>query len=201
MKKTILSAALLLCAALQFSCEHYEGENGAAYSKYMINCYIECENFSLKSLDQTLKLRFEGKAINPGNFDEFYPIARANNDTTYNRELVNLRYVSINDSLSHISIVCDKDINPNHPAGTELNDIFTFKAKTVYNIIQQNYNSYEAEKIEIPAKEVNFAKTRIIHPECELVLNQLPEKSGTYTFEVTIKLSEKTLKNTVTMEF
>ncbi len=69
------------------------------------------------------------------------------------------------------------------------------------NIIQQNYNSYEAEKIEIPAKEVNFAKTRIIHPECELVLNQLPEKSGTYTFEVTIKLSEKTLKNTVTMEF
>ena len=103
--------------------------------------------------------------------------------------------------MSHISIVCDKDINEKYPAGTELNDIFTFKAKSVYNVIQNHYNSNSAEYIEIPANEVSFSKTRIIHPECELRLNKLPSQSGIYTFVVTIKLSTKTLSGTVKMEF
>ena len=34
-----------------------------------------------------------------------------------------------------------------------------------------------------------------------LVFDKLPTKSGIYTFEVTMKLSKNTLKNTVTMEF
>ena len=74
------------------------------------------------------------------------------------------------------------------------------------NIITQfmrdNYIGFDAYDIKhCPSTNVNGENIQLFAPYCYLGFNTLPEKSGTYTFEVTIKLSEKTFKNTVTMEF
>ena len=86
-------------------------------------------------------------------------------------------------------------------AGSELNDLFTFKGKTYYTVIQNHYNQYDADRLQMSAKDVTPAKTRVMCHYFSLTLDKLPAKSGTYTFDVSIKLSKKTLKNTVTMEF
>jgi hypothetical protein len=86
-------------------------------------------------------------------------------------------------------------------AGSELNDLFTFKGETYFTVIQNHYNKYSADRLQMCAKDVTPAKTRVMCCDCSLTLDTPLAQSGTYTFDVTIKLSKKTLKNTVTMEF
>ena len=199
---TLLSITFLLIATLQINCKKDNAEDGAAYSKYMIDTYIECNDFTVLSDGPLVKIQFIGNEIFAGNdLKGFHTIARQHNDTTYNRKLVRSRYMSINDSISEISIICDKDISEQYLAETELNSLFTFKAQTVYNIIQNNYNSYTAEQIAIPANKICYSNTRIIFPQCELLLNETPQIKGAYTFDFSIKLSSKTLTKKVTIDF
>ena len=205
MRKYSILLFVIFLVVLQFSCKLKEDELeiGIGHSKYMIDTYIECDSISILPFDNHLKINFLGNtlwACNKIDFVKFYPIAKANNDTSFNDIITPGCYASINDSLSQINIICDKDIDENHLAGTELNDIFMFKAFSVYNVIQRHYESRKADFIQIPASEVNFSNTRVIFRNCELVLTQLPEKHDTYTFDISIKLSKKTFTNKVEMK-
>ncbi len=202
MKKAVFFVVLSIVLFAACGDDDESLEDGAPNSANMVDYYVDCDNIILTAIGSTIKVRFEGEPLTRGkNSEKFFAVAKSNNDTSYNRKLLPARYASINDSLSKISIVCDKEFNSEYLAGTELSSLFTFRGETVYNIIQNNYSSYSAEHIVIPANAVSFSQTRIIAPEFELVLNTPPAQSGIYTFDVSITLSKKTLTGTVKMEF
>lgn len=175
--------------------------HGGIYGENLIGLYIDCDSLLFTSVDNRIDIQFDGSWINtvynPLKFDS---LAKANNDTEYNSMRIGFN-PSINDSISSISIKCDKDIDGVHLAGSELNDLFTFKGETYYTVIQNHYNKNEADRLQMSARDVTPAKTRVMSSECTLTLDTPPVQSGTYTFDVSIKLSKKTLQNTVTMEF
>lgn len=206
MKKLFMFIVIAFFAAFLISCNNNEElgpEDGAAYSKCMIDYYIDCDSIIVTAIENTLKVSFDGNAFTgtKNNHDSFWEIAKSNNDTSYNNKVVHAIHASINDSIYAISIKCDRDIDDSHLAGAELNDLFTFEGRTVYNIIQNNYNRYDPDEIKMCAMDVTPSKTRVIYTECSLTLNNPPSQSGTYTFDVSLTLSKKTLKNTVQMEF
>jgi hypothetical protein len=204
MKKTLVFIIIALFAAILNGCGDKDEKtmySGAFYSQNLIRCYLDCDEIVLEGVENWINVLFDGKDYNavktPAKFDS---LAKVNNDVDYNNMVVGFNE-SINDSIFSISIKCDKDIDGAHLAGTELNDLFTFKGKTYYTVIQNHYNKYDADRLQMSAKDVTPAKTRVMCHYFSLTLDKLPAKSGTYTFDVSIKLSKKTLKNTVTMEF
>lgn len=205
MKQTLIAIIIALIAAIQMDCgdnkEAHVEYSGAYFSKNLIGCYLDCDEVILQVVGNRINVLFDGKDITavktPAKFDS---LAKANNDDGYNDYVV-APNISINDSISSISIKCDKDIDASHLAGVELNDLFTFKGKTCYTVIQNHYDKNEADTLHMSAKDVASANTRVMRHECSLSLDTQPAKSGSYTFEVSIKLSTKTLKNTVVMEF
>jgi hypothetical protein len=201
MEKTLKTIILILVAVAQISCNHKDAlEDGATYSKNMIGVYLDCKEFNLRTISNKIEVVFYGDRIHRyNNSDKFYALAEKYHDTEFNRKRVGFNQ-SINDSISSISIKCDKDIDEDHPAGSELNDLFSFQGKTVYYIIQDHYNRYGFDEIQMKAKDVTPAKTCIMLAGCTLILDNPPVQSGTYTFVVSIELSKQTLKNTIAME-
>ncbi|MBO7461322.1 MAG: hypothetical protein J6T96_01865 [Bacteroidales bacterium] len=204
MKQSLIAIIIALIAAIQMSCgdkEEHVKYSGAYFSQNLISCYLDCDEIILQVVENRINVLFDGKDITavktPAKFDS---LAKVNNDVDYN-DLIVSQNISINDSISSICIKCDKDIDANHLAGSELNDLFTFKGETYYTVIKNHYDKYEADSLQMSAKDVTSAKTRVMCHVCSLTLDTPPAKSGTYTFDVTIKLSKKTLTNTVTMEF
>ena len=204
MKQSLISVVIVLYAAILNGCNDKEETikyHGGIYSNNYIACYLDCDEIILQVVENRINVLFDGKDITavktPAKFDS---LAKANNDVDYN-DLIVSPHISINDSISSISIKCDKDIDGAHLAGSELNGLFTFKGETYYTVIQNHYDKNEADRLQMSAKDVTPAKTRVMRHECSLTLDTPPAKNGTYTFDVSIKLSKKTLKNTVTMEF
>jgi len=201
MEKILKTIILILVAVTQFSCSHKDAlEDGATYSKNMIGTYIDCKELRLETIANKIEVIFEGDIINSSrNSDKFYALAEKYHDTEFNRKRVGFND-SINDSISSISIKCDKDIDEDHPAGSELNNLFTFQGQTAYSVIQDHYNRYGLDQIQMKAKDVTPAKTCVMISSFTLILDNPPVLSDTYTFEVSIELSKQTLKNTIAME-
>ena len=205
MKQILTFFVFALFAISQMSCgdEEVEGYHGGVYSKNYIACYIDCDSALLKVFDNRIVVVFDGQVINSvHNPQKFDSLASANNDTKFDGLIIGL-HESINDSISSISIKCDKDIDEGHLSGSELNDLFTFECKSYYSVLQeQHYDRYESEQMQMKAKDVTASKTRVIaNDACSLTIDTSPAQSGTYTFNVSIQLSQKTLRNTVTMKF
>ena len=173
---------------------------GAGFSKYMIDCYVNCDSIAMYWTEgDVIAISFRGDEIDiNSDREKFLLIAKGNNDTTYNRELVRYCYTSINDSIFGISVKCNQDIDINHPSGTELNDLFVFKFMSVYDYIQNNYHGNYEELYEMPACDVKPSETRyIIGNYCLLNLTVPLAKEVSYKFDVSVKLSQKTLTNTI----
>ena len=152
------------------------------------------------------------------NFAVFDSIAKRIGDTCFNQESVLLSHCVANDTIMSIDVVCNEDFDGTHKAGHSVSDIVDFYGSSPYNFIRNGYNHTQSggcytqimkdyglgidseltmcRITDIAAENVKFFDTHFY-----LVFDKLPAKSGTYTFDVSIKLSKKTLQNTVTMEF
>jgi hypothetical protein len=196
----ILSCIL---ATMLISCnkEYYAGEDGVTWSKNMIAMYIDCNELDLELEGNRIYATIKGdkisKRFNPVKFDS---LANANNDTEYTSTILGSN-ISINDSIYSVSIKCDKDIDETHLAGDELNDLFTFESSTYFTIIQDHYTRREADVIKMKAKDITQVETKVMESYFYLFLDTPPAQSGTYNFEVSIRLSQKTLKNNIAIEF
>ncbi|MBQ3657484.1 MAG: hypothetical protein II956_11655 [Bacteroidales bacterium] len=132
------------------------------------------------------------------NAKKFLQFAEQYGDTCFNRRVVPFSQLAVPDNIVEIDVICNEDYNAEHKQGSSLSDITDFYCNSFFGYIQ---SKYQQEPNNCLTDNINGENIQLFDPYCFLSFNQLPEKSGTYTFEVTIKLSGKTLKNTVTMNF
>lgn len=169
-------------------------------------------NPEIKSVDKK-----ELSAMVRDNAKKFLEFANQYGDTCFNGRIVPFSQQAVPDNIVEIDVICNENYNTEHKQGSSLSDITDFYCNSFFGYIQSKYQQEPSKAtqfmkdnhISLDAfgtkncliKDVNGENIQLFAPYCYLGFNTLPEKSGTYTFEVTIKLSEKTLKNTVTMEF
>lgn len=188
---------------------------------YVNNCIVQyaypfAVEFSIQYMggvrENCIGMYFQSTYVNYGD-DMFDALASKYCDTAYNG-LLNSGETILVDSISNISIVCNKDFDADYPANTELSGIFSLVFYSLEKYIKSGY-SYEYpvendklgywdlkwETKKITASKISAEESCLMLPSAKLVFDRLPPSSGIYTFEIEIKLSQKTLKNKVTMAF
>ena len=128
----------------------------------------------------------------------------------------------VNDEINSIDIVCNEYYDAEHGKGSSLLDIASVVLSSPYNYLKNGYkDEIQEERYDelynyfavygisfIPHYEITYDNLLNISSKgikffdlnFYIILAQLPEKHGTYTFEVSIKLSQKTLTGKVEME-
>ena len=161
--------------------------------------------------DVLAKLKEENRKV-------FDSIAKQIGDTCFpHRTEIPFVPTLVNDTIMGIDVVCREDYDNAHRAGCSVSDIVDFYGSSPYEYIQNGYKDTSPAEIfpsvnnyklgitwRVTTSNIaNIAdvKMKFFDHHFYLVFTKLPTKSGIYTFEVTMKLSKKTLKNTVTMEF
>ncbi|MBQ3657485.1 MAG: hypothetical protein II956_11660 [Bacteroidales bacterium] len=219
--KKITLLVIVFFAIMQFSCKDDEPLDGTTFSKSFIQVYRNADSIDIKlESNDTCTLPmfivyFSGEDCSIGDSVKFNNIAAKNNDISYNKNLVPYSNIVVYDTLTAISVVCSQDFSSKYTHGVNLSEIINFCSFTPYNFIQNGYKytnlkrqsdiglryDYGYEPIDCVSSEIHTQQVKCFAPYCYFYFTEHPSISGTYTFEVTIKLSEKTLKNTVTMEF
>ena len=133
---------------------------------------------------------------------------------TIYRDRPNSEIVAVN-KIAGIDVICNDDFDENHKAGSSVSDILTFIGNSPVNYIKSGYKihgekettpqtfsrAYVYEKIVVNAAEISEKNIQFYDYSFDLSFDQLPEKTGTYTFDVIVKFTEKVLKTSVTMKF
>jgi hypothetical protein len=128
-------------------------------------------------------------------------------DTLFNKKTTATTAVALLDTLSSIVITTDKDFDANHPAGADLNSLFSVYFYDPYVFVKNGYQPPEGtynnddevfiappdERIYMPffkekLSEVNFVTRPFIGNEWYCLLDVAPEKTGEYIFNVTVTL-------------
>lgn len=121
-------------------------------------------------------------------------------DTTYTgRHNMSEREIVCTAPLKSINVVADRDFDESHPAGTSLNDIFTFKYLAYYSFVKNGYKNgggdvpaeYPTDSVAVLSK---FKGASLFSDYLSpLFLNKLPDAPGKYTFTVTLAFGEDPL--------
>ena len=118
----------------------------------------------------------------------------------------------VNDEINSIDIVCNESYDAEHGKGSSLLDIASVVLSSPYNYLKNGYkDEIQEERYDefynyfavygisfIPHYEITYDNLLNISSKCikffdlnfYIILTQLPEKHGTYTFDVSIKLSK-----------
>lgn len=138
-------------------------------------------------------------------------------DTAFPRTIIrerSLEIVAVN-KIAGIEVICNEDFDENHKAGSSVSDILTFKGDSPVNYIKSGYKihgekettpqtfsrAFAYEQIIVNAADISEKNIQFYDYSFDLSFNKLPEKSGTYTFNVVMKFTDKELKTTITMVF
>lgn len=152
-------------------------------------------------------------------YTEYYnELVKKIGDTSFNYKIQEgLSYksiIAIADTLMSINITCDKAIDNSHPAGSNLNTIFSMYCEDPYAIIKNGYKpltdavhySLDGMNSTFPyslygsnLSSVNLLEKPYIGNNLFLILETAPENSGEYVFTVLVtnksgKMLEKTAK-------
>lgn len=157
------------------------------------------------------------ESLQKENFNVFDSIAKLIGDTCFYNSGVPFARSVVNDTIMGIEVVCNEDYDDMHKAGCSVSDIIDFYGSSPYEYIQNGYKEIEPENrpqivfdyglgtiwdvTNCNISDIADAKLKYFEDHFYLVFVKLPAQSGTYTFDVSLQLSQKTLKNTVTMEF
>ena len=215
----LLSAVLAGCQGIDV----VSLETGAVMSPHFVTDYIVAENFDLYRVETDewfiFFMNFRGERISmPGNADKdrFETLAEAFGDVSYNRPVVPDANRALVDPISSLNVVCNKDYDAGHEAGSDLCDIVKFWATTPYGFIHRGYvhepmdysdywpvmyPQYGYDLIDIPAGEVNSDNSIMLDPWCYLYFTERPAQAGEYEFSVTITTGGRELSNTATVSF
>ncbi len=161
--------------------------------------------------------RDEMRATMKENVRKFYELAKLLGDTCFKGELSPLSHHVIKDSIFAIDVICNDDFDENHKKGDSVNDIITFYGSTPYHYVTNGYNwlckyplsavpdglfgKIYRDFIICKVDDIAEQETKYCCNFFSLYFDKLPEKTGTYTFDVIVKFTEKELKTTVTMKF
>ncbi len=141
-------------------------------------------------------------------------------DTAFPRTIIRGRdrreIMAINKILG-IEVICNVDFDNDHKAGSSVSDLLTFRGNSPVNYIKNGYKFFGEiettpqtfsehhwsayEEIAVNAAKISDKDVQFYEYYFDLSFDQLPEKPGTYTFDVIVKFTEKELKTTVTMKF
>jgi len=215
--KTISKALLLLCFALTFTCSC--DKVYTRYSRSYILGY-ECASGITTTTGEEANLPTIG--ISPSFTDgmlvtfrdegekkeKFDDISNLHNDVSYNRnvylilDMITTQKCLYPDVISYI-VSADKDFDSSHPAGTSLNDLLTISYSSYERFIQSGYD----ESISAPAdytKPLSEVRSLSLLERNYGILHftKAPDKSGTYTINITIHCNEGSVfKTSVEVEF
>ena len=222
MKKIVKIFFLFTLFSSLLSCDVYvvvvEPPTGTVQSPYYVQVYIIPDNFSLYEdkfhSNCVLDITFTGEELWHAydlTSDEFYEIAHSFGDGSYTGYILPGSNQAITEAIASIDVVCDKDFNEQHPAGSSLGDIIMFCATSPYEFIQGGYKDEDMVKnsdypdywkymlmnqgigykpIELLVNSVNEENSIMLYPYCYLYFEEEPAQSGEYIFTVTIRTSE-----------
>ena len=142
------------------------------------------------------------------NIEHYNELTKKIGDISYNSRIMSGvihsdRIIAIADTLQSVNIICDKSIDENHPAGSNLNDIFSVYFEDPYAVIKNGYQSvtgsnyYSLDRETIPEgfpyalfgsklSAIDFSVKPYIGTEWYLVLETAPENTDEYTFTISI---------------
>ena len=116
--------------------------------------------------------------------------------------------------ITDIEVICNEDFDENHKKGSSVSDILTFYGSTPVKYIKRGYTwigqtrhvpqgirSHYPDLIISNAADIAENDVAFYDEMFLLYFDQLPDNPGTYTFDVTIKFTDKELRNEVTMKF
>ena len=102
---------------------------------------------------------------------KFDSLARANNDTTYNREV----WVSnidktpmdgpscLSENFSSIEVTTRTDFDAKHPAGTSINDLLEIRYRTYKPFVERGYQGKDSITVTTPLNELNYKELGLIY--------------------------------------
>ncbi len=186
-------------------------ESGVISSDHYVQVYIEPNDFELRpvaGIENAIHAHFIGKSFECSSSDtKFYEYAKLFNDVSYKGNVLPFANKALTEPLTSVNIVCDKDFDATHKAGSSLGDVIMFCATSPYEFIQSGYKkkiyTYPdywkmlamnqngiVKPIEILVKDVNKNNTRMLYPIFHLYFKKKPATSGEYLFTVTIKIKD-----------
>ena len=209
--------------SLLMSCEYVVKDNsspltGTVQSPYYVQVYIIPDNFDLKESrvddsNYTLRITFTGEELREASdltSDKFYEVANNFGDGSYTGYVLPWENQAVTEAIASIDVVCDKDFNEQHPAGSSLGNIMMLGASSPYEFIRAGYQKVTIEDSDYPkyweqmalndgvgykpvkllVSSVNEENSQMLYPYCYLYFEEEPAQSGEYVFTVTIRTSE-----------
>lgn len=196
-------------------CDKKVEDRHAMRSSHFVQTYIVPNDFildTLTGLDNLVRIRFRGEQISmlhSTDKSRFDSLAKSFNDTSYTKTVIPNSTQAITEALVSAKVVCDKDYNFTHPAGSDLGDMILILATSPYNFIQSNYDEalahYSYSKlwidmmldqrfgykpIELLLKEVSAETMQMLYPTAYLYFKERPAKAGKYSFFVSLQLAD-----------
>lgn len=216
MKKTeVLILTFVGLLSLVGCCNKELEDRHAMRSSHFVQTYVVPNDFILDTLagcDNLVRIRFRGEHISmlhSTDKSRFDSLAKSFNDTSYTKTVLPNSNQAITEALVSAKVVCDKDYNPTHPAGSDLGEMVLFLATSPYDFIQSNYNEalthYSYSKLwidmmldqrfgykpmELLLKEVNAETMRMLYPTAYLYFKEHPAKAGRYSVSVSLQLAD-----------
>ena len=206
------------------SVKHYP-EDGRIMSDYYIQVFIDPDTIEVwqkeyYGLKPYIAVMFDGYQYDCKGWGgtEDYAIFKKHSDilgdSLFSGLLIPFSNRIIIGELMEINVVTIDDFDEEHKSGSSVSDIITFYGSSPVDYIKNGYKStkeyskdlpagisYVYDLIKYNASSIGQEKVSYIDYYFFLCFDRLPSSPGTYTFEIEIKLSQKTLKNKVTMEF
>ena len=171
------------------------------------------DSTSIKSINQ-----IELNAFLENDSKTFLKLASKYNDTSWNGYTVTpVEHYVVDDSILDIEIITDSDFNENYKAGDNLASVVKFIGSSPYDFIQNGYaatrehiwtdemdlggvRAYTYEPIICYCSEIKNTQTKLFDKHFDLLFTQKPT-SGTYNFELKLKLSQKEITQKFSMKF
>lgn len=186
-------------------------------TNHCIESFVFCNNIKLSAdTNNTIAAKLIGTPVEEGN-GEFDLLTQKYGDTSYDgyKGAPGYHRIVIADTISSISIKCDKDFDLNHPVGSELSDIVSIHVYSLYKYVKSGYTQkfpelhhdgifykdYMWEYTTAKASQADITNTELISPDFYLSFDNTPENKGRYIFTITITMSKKTINQNVAMEF
>ncbi len=111
---------------------------------------------------------------------------------------------AITKTLETVAVTCDKEYNATYPAGSNLNNLLSVCINDYQSFVKNGYQLYNGEdayKMEVAMafdgiyrkfamEETDFSLYPFMNPYMFILLEQAPEQTDTYSFTVTVKLTD-----------
>lgn len=196
-------------------------------SLYYVQTYLVANDFELAEVEGNgnyiIGIFFKGERISilpPADKARFEELAEAFGDGSYTGTVLPDANKALTDVLTSISVVCDKEYDAEHGAGSSLDDLVLFCATSPYEFIRGGYKNVVKDDdypdywkgmgmnqgvgykpVEMPVSAVNKDNSSMLYPVCHLYFRKRPAQGGEYVFTVTVKTGDTEIVKRIAHRF